>query len=89
MDDNDLNELVECQRKFIEHYRFVWNGLSFYCIDNARFINHSSTPNIYDIEEASFAKVDITAGEEITDDYSGWGHTPEDLAINIPWLHES
>lgn len=40
-----------------------------YCVDDARFINHSITPNIYNSGMFDYALTDILPGDEITIDY--------------------
>lgn len=50
-------------------------GRYVYCLDNARFMNHASTPNTRGLHEAGavegydIALRDISAGEELTCDY--------------------
>lgn len=38
------------------------------CFDNAKFVNHSKTPNTYGVGD-TIASKDIQIGEEITEDY--------------------
>ena len=40
------------------------------CGDNARFMNHSDTPNCDDVDDLTIALVDIAEGDEITCDYA-------------------
>jgi uncharacterized protein len=63
-------------REFFDHYGYLDFNLNRYllCFDNARFINHSSNPNILtDYTRArhgvDVAVRDIVIGEEITTDY--------------------
>jgi len=72
--------------KFIQHYGYMQAGLSdatwILCLDDARFVNHSDTPNTYskysdgsapwDIFGSDYAACDINKGDEITSDYSLW-----------------
>lgn len=49
------------------------------CSDDARFINHSSDPNLEDLdfneeEGYTIAKRDIQAGEELTSNYEAFDH---------------
>jgi len=61
-----MNEL---ETKFLYKYAYLENNLWIVCIDEARHINHSTTPNTYDNKEGTFAKQNIKAGEEITSNY--------------------
>ncbi len=56
-------------------YREKHSGLYVLCGDDARFFNHSASPNCLDIynghdEDVTIAKRDIEAGEELTCDYA-------------------
>ena len=55
--------------KFIDTYAYVQNRVCHICLDNARFMNHSSTPNTSDIDGNTVANKDISANEEITCNY--------------------
>ncbi len=52
------------------------------CVDNARFFNHSDTPNVYCVEDrenqepANVASRDIQVGEELTIDYRAFDTHP-------------
>ena len=52
------------------------------CLDNGRFVNHSTTPNsipaLHETTSASAAAVDIKPGEEIFENYCEYG--------NADWL---
>jgi SET domain-containing protein len=79
--DLDLDPaLVENQpaifRERLLHYGYIDSRLGRYilCCDDARFINHSDTPNLRtdldgDRYGVDIAARDIAAGEEITIDY--------------------
>lgn len=56
-------------------------GLWIVEIDEGRFINHSDEPNITDMGDSMIAARDISAGEEITADYSDF--LPKDLLRSI------
>ena len=64
-------------RAFLDHFGYVdphLGGRLVLCFDDARFMNHSDTPNVgprYDLEAhgPDFALVDIEAGDELTVDY--------------------
>jgi uncharacterized protein len=63
-------------REFFDHYGYLDFNVNRYllCCDNARFINHSNTPNIrtdytWATHGVDVAVRDIAIGEEITTDY--------------------
>jgi SET domain-containing protein len=72
----EMNSQPAYVREFFEHYGYLDFHLNRYilCFDNARFINHSDTPNTrpdYSREThgVDIAIHDIKEGEEITTDY--------------------
>lgn len=73
MTDAQVMCLPDCAREFVKTYAWkteVWWTL---CGDNARFINHSSMPNLVNGEgNTSVAARDIEADEELTEDYSSF-----------------
>lgn len=75
-------------KEFIDIYSFMFNGKYILCVDNARFFNHSDSPNCYSADFNEFtlgctrAKRDIEIGEELTDNYSLFGFTDEDKQYN-------
>ncbi|HYZ34435.1 MAG TPA: SET domain-containing protein [Crenalkalicoccus sp.] len=79
--DRVLAELPEeaLLRRFVEVYGYVpiegerrW----VICLDDARFINHSDTPNTVDTPDLTVAAEDIGAGVEITSDYRAFCRDP-------------
>lgn len=72
-----LDRLPPHVRAFLDHFGYFdphLGGRLVLCCDNARFMNHSSTPNVgpdYALEAhgPDFALVDIAAGDELTVDY--------------------
>ncbi len=71
-----LDELPPYTRDRIMHFVYVdkRTGLAILCADDARFMNHSDTPNVRTVinengEEVDIAIMDIQPGEEITCDY--------------------
>lgn len=71
-----LDTLPEHVRTFFSHYGYVDRHLNriIMCIDDGRFVNHSSTPNLdtdysQDPHGLDVALRDIAAGEELTMDY--------------------
>jgi len=75
-------------REFLQTYCFRFTDKFFLCVDNSRFFNHSDTPNCYssDFNENSLgytkALRDINIGEELTDDYLGFGFNEADKKWN-------
>lgn len=68
---------------YLHKYCFKHNGHYILCIDDARFINHSETPNADDKTfPYTIAARDIQEGEEITSDYRELGTTEEDKKFN-------
>ena len=78
-----LLTMPEWQRKFFETYAYMNDGKLFYCVDNARFMNHSETPNTYEKPDGTYAAVDIEIGEELTCNYAAFGVTQEDFVFNF------
>ena len=77
-DPKDVALMSEAKRGLIEHFAYLskQTGKYVYSIDNTRFTNHSSKPNINnttvlkgDTEVCGEALRDIEAGEEMTIDY--------------------
>lgn len=81
-----LAALPPWQSEFFKKYCFKFNGSFYYCIDNARFMNHSDNPNAVDRPDGTYAVRDITAGEEISCNYAVMGATMEDTACNVACL---
>jgi SET domain-containing protein len=79
-------------KEFLETYCFKYFGKYYLCVDDARFMNHSSSPNCTDIgvDEIrnndlgyTMALTDIQPGEELTCDYRNFGGSGEDDAFNL------
>jgi uncharacterized protein len=75
-DPKVLDAQPEHFRKIMFHYGYIDPRLNRFilCCDDARFINHSNTPNMkIDLEADRYgidiAARDISAGEELTVDY--------------------
>lgn len=86
LDPAALEELPEGCRETLFHYGYIDPRLGRYilAIDDARFFNHSDTPNLVvdfsqDPYGVDLAARDIEPGEELTIDYV-WveGHRPGD-----------
>lgn len=64
--------------EFLKKYCYYHHGKYYLCMDNARFMNHSKTPNIvchsegpYDFPiQYDYTNKSIKRGEELTCDYS-------------------
>ena len=74
-----VDGLPEHVRSFFSHYGYLDRNVKriILCFDDARFVNHSDTPNIVtdyaqDRYGLDVALRDIAAGEEITMDYAGF-----------------
>jgi len=77
-DPEEVKTMPSVQKELIEEYAFLEmkSGKYIYCIDNARFMNHSSVKdNIADApspagpDNLSIAKRDIEIGEELLINY--------------------
>lgn len=93
--EKQLEGMNELDRHFLETYCFKYFGKYYLCVDDARFMNHSKTPNCTDIgvDEVTdndlgctVAMRDIKAGEEITCDYSFFCGSDDDLEFNLSGL---
>jgi SET domain-containing protein len=62
--------MSQIERVFITKYSFKINGLYYLCVDDARFMNHSTSPNTSDLNDCTVASRDISKGDELTCDYS-------------------
>ena len=66
----EYNLSSDLQKEFYKTYMFVKkDGTMYMCLDNARFINHSNTPNTGNIGEDCLTLKDIQKNEELTCDY--------------------
>lgn len=76
-DAAEIERMPPHVRAFLDHHGYVdprLGGRLVLCFDNARFMNHSDTPNVapdYAVEAhgPDFAVIDIAAGDELTVDY--------------------
>ena len=74
LDESDLRQLAPPARAQVDSYAYLDNrtGELILCGDDARFFNHSATPNVIDSATDPYlciAARDIAAGEELTQDY--------------------
>ncbi len=69
----ELEGLTEIERQFIDTYTYREGDTLVLCSDDAKYVNHSRTPNTDNYENemgsVTVARVDINIGEEITSDY--------------------
>jgi len=66
----EYNSYDVLQREFFDKYDFIKkDGTMYMCVDNARFINHSDTPNTGNIGDDCLTLRDIQKDEELTCDY--------------------
>ncbi len=84
--EKKVNSMPEWQGEFFRKYCFSSGDLLYYCIDDARFMNHSDKPNLVDLPDGTFTARHIKAGEELCCDYAGMGHTKQDIAFNTGFL---
>jgi hypothetical protein len=76
LDPTALDKQPEQFRAVMMHYGYIdpRRNRFILCCDDARFINHSDTPNLHtdfvaDEYGLDIARVDIAAGDELTIDY--------------------
>lgn len=73
---DDVKNLSDAVQAQVLHYGYFDENYQMYvlCSDDARFFNHSNTPNCLDkmvgSEDMTIALRDIEIGEELTSDYS-------------------
>lgn len=68
--EEELQAFPASWREWFERYCYLNDeGLYIFCGDNARFMNHSGTPNCDDSGVLTVTLRDIAAGEELTCDY--------------------
>lgn len=77
LDPSVVKDLPSHLQEWFAHFGYVdfHLGRLIVCLDDARFINHSSSPNLrsdYSVDRygPDFAVRDIEAGEELTADYA-------------------
>jgi SET domain-containing protein len=70
--EEELNAYPKIAQDFVTTYGFMLMGTKnwYVCMDNARFTNHSISPNSAQTDDGDyFATREIQIGEEITCDY--------------------
>jgi SET domain-containing protein len=78
-----VETLPEHVRTFFSHYGYLDRNVKriILCFDDARFVNHSDTPNVatdyaQDAYGLDVALRDMAAGEELTMNYEGFEESP-------------
>ena len=74
--------LPEPARSTLRHYSAFWGGGYVISADDARFLNHSETPNLRTFAEPDIdvALRDIQVGEELFEDYREFDESTRELA---------
>jgi uncharacterized protein len=77
--------LPPAAREFLDHFGWTAPGGGLrVSLDGSRYTNHGADPNLVVRGDATYARRDIAAGEELLEDYTayepGWrpGAAPED-----------
>jgi SET domain-containing protein len=67
---SDYMSFPDSLRQWMARYLFITpEQRLFFCGDNARFMNHSFTPNTKDVDDYCVAAIEIQVGDELTYDY--------------------
>lgn len=76
-----VENLPEPARSSIRHYSAIWGGGYVISADDARFLNHSDSPNLQTFADPDIdvALRDIQAGEELLEDYREFDESIRDL----------
>jgi SET domain-containing protein len=66
-----VEKMSDAELSLLERYAWMDSGGNYVLpVDNDRFMNHSSEPNVENVtEDVSIAARDIMPGEELTTDY--------------------
>lgn len=69
-----LQYMSELEKNFLKKYAYRDNDKLFLCSDDAKYFNHSNTPNCKDYDHKTWGGVteainDIQVGDELTCDY--------------------
>lgn len=97
----EFDRFDRLHQEFLALHAYQYQGIYYLCIDDARFLNHSTDPNCIDIDTHSkepdrsgrptipggytVALKDIEPGEELTCNYSYFGFDKNDHAFNFAW----
>lgn len=82
--EESVAALPEIARQRLLHYSAKWGGGYVISADDARFLNHSETPNLrtHDEPDCDIAIRDIQIGEELFEDYREFDDTFAGRPIN-------
>jgi len=71
-----FKSLPEAYKSFLYKYSYqLKNGLIVLNVDNSRFMNHSDTPNTFEMDNGNIVSTqDINIGNELTCDYNKFNH---------------
>jgi SET domain-containing protein len=69
--ESQWRELSPMARAQVEKYTYIdiETGHYILCSDDAKYMNHSDTPNTVNRPDSTWTTRDIAAGEELTTDY--------------------
>jgi len=67
----------------LKRWSYTRNNDIIVCVDNAKFINHSNTPNTKHEGQYDIAMRDIAKGEEITADYRQFEDDPSEVEKSV------
>lgn len=85
---DEVEKMSDLHKEFFFTYCFMYNGKYIFCVDNARFFNHSEDPNCMSEGNSNeklgytVAKRDIKKDEELTDNYNEFGFIETDQIFN-------
>jgi len=76
-----VEALPEPARSTLCHYSAFWGGGYVISADNARFLNHSQTPNLQTFAQpdVDVSLRDIEVGEELLEDYREFDESEREL----------
>jgi hypothetical protein len=78
-----VEQLPEPAQSTLRHYSALWGGGYVISADDARFLNHSNTPNLQTFAEpdVDVALRDIEVGEELLEDYREFDESERESCI--------
>ena len=85
--EDDVDSMTDIEWSYVKKYSFKYAGEYCLCCDDARFFNHSESPNSTEVVNdipfgCTIAARDIYPHEELTTDYATFGQTEEDNLFN-------
>lgn len=85
MSEDDLSRFPEPFQSRMRDYSYrLPSGDYVFCGDNAKFMNHSNSPNCDDSGDRTVTRRHIRAGEELTCDYRDFDM--DSIVAPVPWL---